>query len=1017
MDPSTVAAINEAVQASQRSLLSNLGELVDGKLSGFERKISEAQREISDKQLLKIQQDVLCSEPHKFSRKSCEDQFKFNQKLKSKFLEAEHLSHTDIPESQVKISEGIHMLDYRQKLIKLADTSESGWKAVEEYQANPIASDSDDEKKMDRARARANRKMKAASRSKGRGRGRHWPYDTLHREARSSEQQHQQQQPKSREPPLRPGTCYACGRTGHWRSECPTVQGAMATTAGQAKLSTNLNVESEVVNDYPNYVDTVNSVVETPQRESVLGVSGEGHGDGNAVDKGQEISPVGRLKGCFGYGKSNGTCQNILSVISDGYKIPFKDIPSRVWLSNNKSSRDNPVFVQAEIEKLIRLGCVSISSVQPEVVNPLTVAYSKSGKPRLVLDCRHVNLFLHKFKFKYENSVVAREMFTTGDFLYTFDLKSAYHHIEIWPGHRKFLGFAFMVDGKRQFYTFNVLPFGIATAGYIFTKVLREVVKHVRGRGYNLIMYLDDGIGGHRTEGGANAASKYVRQCLNDYGFIIAHDKCQWEASQQVTWLGYTWSMAEGVVRVTRDRLERILSLLSITVYRVCQQGCLLFSARYVAGIVGQLISMQSIVGSLARLRTRALYACLLSRASWNARVRLSVDALDEIEFWGLNLRLLNEKGSVIKANSICSTLICSDASATGFGGFIEDDVSIPLEGCDVGATAYVPSSSCDNSSLALCAISPMEGCDQKDSYESRESGLSTQFSSGPLEDLISNGASVSTHTQSGNQGKFPVFKATSDHKFVLGSWDSSEQNKSSTWRELEAAKRVLFSVGDELKGQDVKLCMDNKNACSIANVGSRRPDLQKTAWEMYEFCSGRNINLHTQWIPRCDNQGADYLSRCTDSDDWSVQYWVFKMCDNLWGPHQIDRFADTDNRKCRRFNSRWWCVDTNGVDAFTFSWEGVNNWLVPPPRLLCQCIVKLRGDLAQGTLIVPHWESAAFWPMLRSDSNFVNFVVDYRSLGRMNITSPGKGNNGCFGKSVLSFEMLALRLDCCKRH
>jgi hypothetical protein len=52
-------------------------------------------------------------------------------------------------------------------------------------------------------------------------------------------------------------------------------------------------------------------------------------------------------------------------------------------------------------------GCISEVVEAPFVVNPLTVAYSRSNKPRLVLDCRHI----HQFKFKFEDGSVARELF------------------------------------------------------------------------------------------------------------------------------------------------------------------------------------------------------------------------------------------------------------------------------------------------------------------------------------------------------------------------------------------------------------------------------------------------------------------------------------------------------------------------------------------------------------------------------------------------------------------------------
>lgn len=40
------------------------------------------------------------------------------------------------------IAAGIDLLNYHQKLIKLVDTSEAGWKAIEEYVRNLTASDS-----------------------------------------------------------------------------------------------------------------------------------------------------------------------------------------------------------------------------------------------------------------------------------------------------------------------------------------------------------------------------------------------------------------------------------------------------------------------------------------------------------------------------------------------------------------------------------------------------------------------------------------------------------------------------------------------------------------------------------------------------------------------------------------------------------------------------------------------------------------------------------------------------------
>ena len=57
-------------------------------------------------------------------------------------------------------------------------------------------------------------------------------------------------------------------------------------------------------------------------------------------------------------------------------------------------------------------------------------------------------------------------MFTKEDFLIKFDLKSGYHHLDIFEPHRKYLGFAWGVGDKLGYFVFNVLPFGLVTACY-----------------------------------------------------------------------------------------------------------------------------------------------------------------------------------------------------------------------------------------------------------------------------------------------------------------------------------------------------------------------------------------------------------------------------------------------------------------------------------------------------------------------------------------------------------------------
>ena len=56
------------------------------------------------------------------------------------------------------------------------------------------------------------------------------------------------------------------------------------------------------------------------------------------------------------------------------------------------------------------------------------------------------------------------------------------------------IGFRWDTKGTPQFYAFTVLPFGLYTACYVFTKLLRPLIKQWQGKGLEAIIYLDDGI-------------------------------------------------------------------------------------------------------------------------------------------------------------------------------------------------------------------------------------------------------------------------------------------------------------------------------------------------------------------------------------------------------------------------------------------------------------------------------------------------------------------------------------------
>ena len=162
-------------------------------------------------------------------------------------------------------------------------------------------------------------------------------------------------------------------------------------------------------------------------------------------------------------------------------------------------------------------------SFPPHCVNPLTVAEGK--KLRLVIDLREVNKYLVKPKFRYEDLRSLSEVFEQGFWFFTWDLKSGYHHVDIFHPHQQFLGFAWDFEGVTRYFTFAVLPFGLSTACFCFTKLFRPLVRRWRLMSHNCFVYLDDGISGRHDYVSARAASLIQRSDLTSSGFIPNESK------------------------------------------------------------------------------------------------------------------------------------------------------------------------------------------------------------------------------------------------------------------------------------------------------------------------------------------------------------------------------------------------------------------------------------------------------------------------------------------------------------
>ena len=135
--------------------------------------------------------------------------------------------------------------------------------------------------------------------------------------------------------------------------------------------------------------------------------------------------------------------------------------------------------------------------------------------------------------------------------------------------------------------------------------------------------------------------------------------KSRWIPTQKGNHLGFIVNLKEGILSVTPARIQKLNKLLDLA------SKDFHLSARKVASLVGSIISMGLGIGPVARLRTRASYSNIEKAASWDEKITLCNEAINEIKFWKSCFYDYNGQ-PVWPLSPIISVLTYSDANDYG---------------------------------------------------------------------------------------------------------------------------------------------------------------------------------------------------------------------------------------------------------------------------------------------------------------------------------------------------------------
>ena len=196
------------------------------------------------------------------------------------------------------------------------------------------------------------------------------------------------------------------------------------------------------------------------------------------------------------------------------------------------------------------------------------------------------------------------------------------------------------------------------------------------------------------------------------------------------------------------------------------------------------------------------------------------------------------------------------------------------------------------------------------------------------------------------------------------------------------------LNIDNYLSGRQVLLKTDSQVVFFIIKkAGSHVGSLHNLFKSVWWYCLAHDISIEANWIPREENEFADWYSKLIDSSDVQLNCQVFEMLAKIWGGFSIDLFASYNNYQMKPYFSLYWTPDTSGVNAYNYEWLS-GAWCNPPFNQISKVISHARFyGVEQMCLIVPLWTQATWWNKLIQDRRYFQpfvhacYVLPYQGL------------------------------------
>lgn len=287
----------------------------------------------------------------------------------------------------------------------------------------------------------------------------------------------------------------------------------------------------------------------------------------------------------------------------------------------------------------------------------------KDGGIRPILDLRNLNEWVLYKKIRMISIQIILPLLKQGIWMVTLDLKDTYFHISIAPAHRRFLRFTV---GDNH-YQFKVLPFGLASAPRIFTKVMVSVISHLHTLGINVFPYLEDWLFVADSKATLSQQVDLSLRLLHSLGIQVNLKKSHLVPTQDIVFIGASLDSTIARAFLPLDRVRAIEDLVRIV------QAKRSLTALTIQKLLGHMAASIPVV-PFAKLHMCLLQMVFLKNfnlqiQSQTRKIRIPRTIRDSLTWW-LDQRNTLRGNPFSQMQPTC--ILTTDASLKGWGALMD---------------------------------------------------------------------------------------------------------------------------------------------------------------------------------------------------------------------------------------------------------------------------------------------------------------------------------------------------------